>query len=214
MRIAVVGIGAVGGLIAARLARAGHEVSALARGQTLARIRADGIEVDGASGSFSAIGGQPRAFLASLDATLGAATPWDAEVNAVVNSVRVVPSGLVVAGDFTTISGTPQTYVAVFGSPPVAVEETPPNVSGLELSISPNPFRTLLHARFSLARPGPVELALYDLAGRRVGDFVQSRMDAGWHTVDLKPASLAKGVYWCRLAANGTERVVKLLHVD
>ena len=53
MRIAVVGIGAVGGLIAARLARAGHEVSALARGQTLARIRADGIEVDGASGSFS-----------------------------------------------------------------------------------------------------------------------------------------------------------------
>jgi hypothetical protein len=102
----------------------------------------------------------------------------------------------------------------VFGSPPVAVEETPPNVSGLELSISPNPFRTLLHARFSLARPGPVELALYDLAGRRVGDFVQSRMDAGWHTVDLKPASLAKGVYWCRLAANGTERVVKLLHVD
>ena len=54
MRIAVVGIGAVGGLIAARLARAGHEVSALARGQTLARIRADGIEVDGASGSFSA----------------------------------------------------------------------------------------------------------------------------------------------------------------
>src|SRR6478609_7847708 len=54
MRIAVVGIGAVGGLIAARLARAGHEVSALARGQTLARIRIDGIAVEGASGSFSA----------------------------------------------------------------------------------------------------------------------------------------------------------------
>jgi 2-dehydropantoate 2-reductase len=54
MRIAVVGLGAVGGLIAARLARAGHEVSALARGETLARIRADGIQVEGASGSFSA----------------------------------------------------------------------------------------------------------------------------------------------------------------
>jgi 2-dehydropantoate 2-reductase len=54
MRIAVVGLGAVGGLIAARLARAGHEVSALARGQTLARLRADGVQVEGASGSFSA----------------------------------------------------------------------------------------------------------------------------------------------------------------
>jgi 2-dehydropantoate 2-reductase len=54
MRIAVVGLGAVGGLIAARLARAGHAVSALARGQTLARVRAEGIQVEGVSGSFTA----------------------------------------------------------------------------------------------------------------------------------------------------------------
>jgi 2-dehydropantoate 2-reductase len=54
MRIAVVGLGAVGGLIAARLARGGHEVSALARGETLARVRTDGIAVESASGSFSA----------------------------------------------------------------------------------------------------------------------------------------------------------------
>ncbi|HZW76497.1 MAG TPA: 2-dehydropantoate 2-reductase N-terminal domain-containing protein, partial [Caldimonas sp.] len=31
MRIAVIGLGAVGGLVAARLARAGHDVAALAR---------------------------------------------------------------------------------------------------------------------------------------------------------------------------------------
>ena len=42
MKIAVVGLGAVGGLIAARLAGAGHEVSALARGETLARRQASG----------------------------------------------------------------------------------------------------------------------------------------------------------------------------
>jgi 2-dehydropantoate 2-reductase len=54
MRIAVVGLGAVGGLIAARLARAGHEVSALARGATLAQARVGGIVVESAGGSFSA----------------------------------------------------------------------------------------------------------------------------------------------------------------
>jgi len=53
MRVAVGGLGAVGGLIAARLARAGHEVSALARGATLARVRADGLQVESARGSFS-----------------------------------------------------------------------------------------------------------------------------------------------------------------
>jgi len=46
MKIAVVGLGAVGGLIAARLAaHAGHEVSALARGATLAAVRAHGLRL-------------------------------------------------------------------------------------------------------------------------------------------------------------------------
>ncbi len=53
MKVAVVGLGAVGGLIAARLARAGHEVSALARGETLARVRSDGLQVESSRGSFS-----------------------------------------------------------------------------------------------------------------------------------------------------------------
>ena len=45
MRIAIVGLGAVGGLIAARLARAGHEVCALARGATLAAVQREGLRL-------------------------------------------------------------------------------------------------------------------------------------------------------------------------
>jgi 2-dehydropantoate 2-reductase len=45
MKIAVVGLGAVGGLMAARLAAAGHEVSALTRGATLAAVRARGLRL-------------------------------------------------------------------------------------------------------------------------------------------------------------------------
>jgi 2-dehydropantoate 2-reductase len=43
MRIAIVGLGAVGGFIAARLAQAGYEVCALARGATLQAVRRDGL---------------------------------------------------------------------------------------------------------------------------------------------------------------------------
>ena len=43
MKVAVVGLGAVGGLIAVRLAQAGHRVSAVARGATLARVRDHGL---------------------------------------------------------------------------------------------------------------------------------------------------------------------------
>jgi ketopantoate reductase len=43
MRVCVFGAGAVGGHIAAKLAAAGHEVSAVARGANLAAVRANGI---------------------------------------------------------------------------------------------------------------------------------------------------------------------------
>lgn len=42
MRITLVGAGAIGGLLGTRLAAAGHEVNALARGATLAALRAHG----------------------------------------------------------------------------------------------------------------------------------------------------------------------------
>ncbi|MEP7100282.1 MAG: 2-dehydropantoate 2-reductase, partial [Burkholderiales bacterium] len=45
MKIAVVGLGAVGGLLAWKLAAAGHEVSALARGATLAAVRENGLRL-------------------------------------------------------------------------------------------------------------------------------------------------------------------------
>lgn len=48
MKIAVVGLGAVGGLMAVRLAGAGHEVSALARGATLAAVREHGVRLHAA----------------------------------------------------------------------------------------------------------------------------------------------------------------------
>jgi 2-dehydropantoate 2-reductase len=52
MRICVYGAGAVGGLIAGRLARSGHEVSVVARGGHLEAIRARGLRVrDGAAGA-------------------------------------------------------------------------------------------------------------------------------------------------------------------
>ncbi len=45
MKICVVGAGAIGGYVAVRLAHAGHEVSAIARGPHLAAIRANGLKL-------------------------------------------------------------------------------------------------------------------------------------------------------------------------
>ncbi len=54
MRIAIVGLGAVGGLLAARLSSAGHAVSALARGATLAAVREHGLVLHSATATIAA----------------------------------------------------------------------------------------------------------------------------------------------------------------
>jgi 2-dehydropantoate 2-reductase len=46
MNIAIVGLGAMGGLIAAQLIQAGHHVKALARGQTLSAVRQGGLTLE------------------------------------------------------------------------------------------------------------------------------------------------------------------------
>lgn len=54
MRIAVLGAGAVGGVLAALLSRAGHDVVVTARGEHGAAIARDGLRVDGGWGEFVA----------------------------------------------------------------------------------------------------------------------------------------------------------------
>jgi 2-dehydropantoate 2-reductase len=54
MRIGVIGAGAIGGAIAALLARDGHEVEVTARGDNLRAIQASGIRLTGGWGDFTA----------------------------------------------------------------------------------------------------------------------------------------------------------------
>lgn len=53
MRVAVIGSGAIGGTIAALIARAGHEVQVTARGEQLAAIRRSGLHLTGSWGDFT-----------------------------------------------------------------------------------------------------------------------------------------------------------------
>ena len=53
MRIAIVGVGAIGGYFGARLAHAGEDVVFIARGRHLETLRDSGLRVEGHSGDFA-----------------------------------------------------------------------------------------------------------------------------------------------------------------
>jgi len=61
-RIAIVGAGAIGGFFGAKLAKAGNDVRFLARGQTLASLKQEGLKISGQSGEFGVSG-----FISSSD---------------------------------------------------------------------------------------------------------------------------------------------------
>jgi 2-dehydropantoate 2-reductase len=69
MQVCVAGLGAVGGLLAARLALAGHEVSALARGATLAAVRERGLVFTSSQGERRVV------HIAVADSAAGLPTP-------------------------------------------------------------------------------------------------------------------------------------------
>jgi len=83
---------------------------------------------------------------------------------------------------------------------------------------SPSPFRTTTAIRFDLARPGPVTVRVYDVAGRRVRTVTDGfRPAAGhravWDGRDERGRAAAAGVYFVRLVAGevrATRRVILL----
>ena len=58
MRIAVIGVGGVGGYFGGRLAQAGHDVTFIARGATLEALRTNGLRVDSVLGDFTIVKSQ------------------------------------------------------------------------------------------------------------------------------------------------------------
>src|SRR6266581_1419834 len=66
-----------------------------------------------AGGVFTSIGGQPRNYIARLDATTGLADSFDPNANNVVRSIAVQADGKILAGGgFTSIGGQTRDRIA------------------------------------------------------------------------------------------------------
>jgi subtilisin family serine protease len=78
------------------------------------------------------------------------------------------------------------------------------------LRCGPNPFNAATVVAFALAREAAVDLAVYDLRGRRVAMLAQERLSAGPHEVAWDAAGLPSGSYQVRLVADGRVDVARV----
>lgn len=93
-----------------------------------------------------------------------------------------------------------------------APASAPPITALALLPPSPNPMRSVAELRFELPRTGPVDLAIFDAAGRRVrhllaGDlFPAGRHAVAWDGADDHGATVVGGVYFARIQGGGETR--------
>ena len=108
-------------------------------------------------------------------------------------------------------------FVELYAQPATSVDDvasTPEDFALLQNY--PNPFNPETTIRYTLPAPGEVELAVYDVTGRRVRTLVRQRQSAGAYTVtwdgrDARGQAVASGVYLYRLVAGGQVQVRRMV---
>ncbi len=165
MKVAVIGAGAIGGTIAGLLARAGHDVQVVARGEQLAALSQGGLRLTGGWGDFTARVDAVESLTVSPDITFLATKAQDAGVALRANAeitigtpVVVVQNGLEAittaqqAAPRSEIVGGLALYAASYLSPgTITVTTTGPTFLG-------GPVLPALYASKILGAVMPVEL--------------------------------------------------------
>jgi flagellar hook assembly protein FlgD len=80
----------------------------------------------------------------------------------------------------------------------------------------PNPFNPVTYIRYRVARPGNVQLAIYNERGQEVVGLVDSYHNAGfyeiqWNGKTAAGTEAASGIYFYRLRVNGYIKTMKML---
>ncbi len=108
---------------------------------------------------------------------------------------RILPrsnADIIVLGDNTGVEGKPRS---------------------IQFAVSPNPAR-IARMSFALPTEANVDLAIYDLSGRKITTVLKGRLDAGnysreWSGLDSRGKSVGAGMYFYKLRVNDEVRTVR-----
>ena len=165
-----------------------------------------------AGGVFDIIGGQARNNIAALDPTNGNATPWDAGTDGgpvinpnAVNTLAVSGGTVYVGGAFINVGGLLRPNLAALSADATVSVGGDGISSEGALTLAPNPTRSGMQIRYTVARAGRVRLELIDVSGRAVATLVDRSRAPGRYVFDWdvvgRSGRPAPGLYFVRLTA-------------
>lgn len=98
----------------------------------------------------------------------------------------------------------------------VTETETPAVFEDELLRPYPNPFNPTTTLAFTMKSSGRVELAVFDIRGRRVAEIHSGHLESGrhefqWHGKDALGGRVASGVYFARLKISDELQVQRMM---
>ena len=141
--------------------------------------------------------------IASADAAIGSnAIPMSARANTALGRRMTSIAGVLESYNSGVLNtGCPLARVAGGGESEV---QSMPTHYALEQNY-PNPFNPTTTIQYGLPQDARVTLEVYDVLGRRVTELVNGQVAAGYHEVEFKATSLASGLYFYRMTADGQD---------
>lgn len=143
--------------------------------------------------------------------TIDGGQTWNAEPSGTSNALLGVDFVGAETGWISGEGGTILRFSASDGTGTAVVEAAGRAPSVLELQNYPNPFNSSTTISFRISRPSHVRMEIYDVLGRRVATIVDGPHARGRHTAVWEPASVASGIYICRLQADSRSKVGRVV---
>ena len=119
---------------------------------------------------------------------------------------------------FDSSTGRATADITSFGTYDLVISESRDISTGLLSSFffGPNPMRSSANIEFALSRSTPLEIAIYDIAGRHVktiahGPFGDGRYTYNWNGCDDRERPVAAGVYFCRFTSPTVVKTTRIL---
>jgi len=75
----------------------------------------------------------------------------------------------------------------------------------------PNPFNPLTKIKFSLPKPGKVQINVYNILGQRVAKLLDAKKSAGTYNINWDASKMSSGMYFIRLESDAFVKVRKCL---
>ena len=158
-------------------------------------------------GTFTTVGSETRNRIAAVHNATALPTAWNPDATGGIPSGWVYAlhkkSGTVYAGGvFTDIAGVHHPHFAgILDGAITSVESEPRPAAAPAILAAPNPFHEATRIRFSLATGATADVAVYDVAGRRLrelhhGWLSSGRHERAWDGRDDAGRPLAAGVYF------------------